>query len=105
MGIVIHSQDLEPGVPKAEPARVRIEGTVVLLVEDNWAHQVVMEKRLQTIGCEVVKALNGRDAIKILGTSEKAIDMIFMDIQMPLLVCIQPRRGGGGRRRVEPRQN
>ncbi|KAA8908817.1 hypothetical protein FN846DRAFT_918415 [Sphaerosporella brunnea] len=84
LGIVIHSKDLESRVPK-ETAKVHIEGTVVLLVEDNWAHSVVMEKRLQVIGCEVLKALNGRDAIKVLKTCDKMVDVIFMDIQMPLL--------------------
>jgi CheY-like chemotaxis protein len=89
MGIVIHSEDLlsSQNAVSEDSARMRIEGTVVLLVEDNWAHSIVMEKRLQDIGCEVVKALNGRDAIKILKNQETMVDIVFMDIQMPLLVC------------------
>lgn len=92
LGIVIHSKDLEDEENKmaSEFAKIHIEGTVVLLVEDNWAHQVVMGKRLESMGCEVVKALNGRDAISILKKKDTHVDLIFMDIQMPLLVSQNP---------------
>jgi len=88
LGIVLHSKDLEEGKGQVASglAKVHIEGTVVLLVEDNWAHQMVMARRLQLMGCEVVTALNGRDAIHILKKKDTHVDLIFMDIQMPLLV-------------------
>jgi PleD family two-component response regulator len=91
MGIVIHSKELEDEQeeePSGDQAKVQIDGTVILLVEDNWAHQLVMEKRLQKMGCEVINAVNGRDALNILKKGEAMIDIVFMDIQMPLLVGI-----------------
>lgn len=89
MGIVIHSKELESAegsIEEDEKAKVRIEGTVALLVEDNWAHQVVIEKRLRKIGCEVLTALTGRDALAVLQKPDTRVDIVFMDIQMPLLV-------------------
>ncbi|KAI5785262.1 hypothetical protein FPQ18DRAFT_394847 [Pyronema domesticum] len=88
MGIVIHSKELESAegsIEEDEKAKVRIEGTVALLVEDNWAHQVVIEKRLRKIGCEVLTALTGRDALAVLQKPDTRVDIVFMDIQMPLL--------------------
>ncbi|KAI5817187.1 hypothetical protein BZA77DRAFT_367265 [Pyronema omphalodes] len=87
MGIVIHNKELE-GTENSiedEKAKVRIEGTVALLVEDNWAHQVVIEKRLRKIGCEVLTAVTGRDALAVLQRPDTRVDIVFMDIQMPLL--------------------
>ena len=92
MGLVISSRELDNVNNVDEEHRIEIAGTVVLLVEDNWAHQMVMARRFTLLGCEVVKALNGRDAINILKKRgrEENVDMIFMDIQMPLLVPPPP---------------
>ena len=51
-----------------------------------------MKKRFEMIGCSVVTAVNGRDALGILKKGESAVDIIFMDMQMPLLVCNPPTR-------------
>ncbi|MDN4028436.1 response regulator [Chryseobacterium gambrini] len=66
---------------------VSIEGTRVLLVEDNELNQLVAENSLTHFGCEVTKADNGRRAIDIL--SKKQFDIILMDIQMPELDGIE----------------
>ncbi|KAF8248261.1 hypothetical protein K440DRAFT_642724 [Wilcoxina mikolae CBS 423.85] len=80
MGIVIHSKELENGQSEKEEdedggdtdPKVQIQGTVVMLVEDNWAHQVVMSRRLQQIGCKVLTAVSGRDALGVLKKEDTA---------------------------------
>lgn len=90
MGIVIQPSEIEVSTPKEDEkekeVELYIEGTVVLLVEDNWTHQLVMQKRLQRLGCAVVAAVNGQDALEILKKRSTEVDLVFTDLQMPLLV-------------------
>lgn len=86
LGLVLHPRELKDQGREESQAKVHIDGMVVLLVEDNWGQQMVMKKRLETIGCSVVTAVNGRDALGILKKGESTVDIIFMDMQMPLLV-------------------
>lgn len=56
----------------------------ILIVEDNIINMNVMESILNKIGnYEILKANNGLKALEILKT--KDIDIIFMDIQMPVM--------------------
>ncbi|PPK87717.1 PAS domain S-box-containing protein [Neolewinella xylanilytica] len=60
-----------------------LEGTHILLVEDNIMNRFIARKSLSHFGCTVDEAENGRIAIDLL--KEKAYDLILMDIQMPEL--------------------
>lgn len=89
MGLVISSHELErdPDTPHdLKQAKVIIDGTLVLLVEDNWATQVVMVKRLARLGCEVKVAVNAQNALNLLKKPGTEFDVIFMALQMSLLV-------------------
>lgn len=55
----------------------------ILVAEDNDLNQKLMQRLLKTRGHKCTIALNGKEALKKL--SEKEYDMIFMDIQMPLM--------------------
>ena len=57
----------------------------VLLVEDNQINQLVAQDMLQNMGCEVLIAENGREAVEIFGEYYADIDLIFMDCQMPVM--------------------
>jgi CheY-like chemotaxis protein len=62
----------------------------ILLVEDNKLNQRVLVKMLEKMGCRVDVADNGRDALSrmkfTLPSEERPrYDIIFMDIQMPVL--------------------
>jgi PAS domain S-box-containing protein len=59
------------------------EGTRVLLVEDNELNQQVATELLQAVGCWVDIAVDGRQALNRL--SEMRYDLVFMDMQIPLL--------------------
>ncbi|KAL7270752.1 hypothetical protein RUND412_006527 [Rhizina undulata] len=88
MGLVIRPDELEDSIKsdwETKNETVKIEGLNVMIVEDNWSHQVVTERRLQKMGCNVFVAVNGQDAINKLTCENLEIDVIFMDLQMPLL--------------------
>jgi signal transduction histidine kinase/CheY-like chemotaxis protein/HPt (histidine-containing phosphotransfer) domain-containing protein len=53
----------------------------VLLVEDNPINQGVMRSFLQTMGCHVEMAANGREALAMLART--SYDVVLMDCQMP----------------------
>ncbi len=56
-------------------------GVRVLLVEDNKVNQEVALRLLDKLGCMVVVANNGLEAVNVL--AKEAFDMVFMDCQMP----------------------
>ncbi|MCP4438992.1 MAG: response regulator [Aureispira sp.] len=59
---------------------------LILLVEDNLINQKVTKHILKKAGFEVVLADNGQDAIdKFKQPNEQNIDLVIMDIQMPVL--------------------
>jgi two-component system sensor histidine kinase/response regulator len=60
----------------------------VLLVEDNKVNQLVAKKLLARHGLTILIANNGQEALDIL-EHDKLFDLIFMDIQMPVLDGIE----------------
>lgn len=59
------------------------EGAHILLVEDNALNQQVASELLGAIGCRVDIAGDGRQALERL--AEQRYDLVFMDMQMPVL--------------------
>lgn len=55
----------------------------VLLVEDNEINQLVAKQNLENFGLEVFTALNGEIAVE--KTKKEHFDIIFMDLQMPIM--------------------
>ncbi len=76
------------------PAELNLD---VLLVEDKKINQKVISLMLNSMGCRVNIANNGQEAVdmveaKIQQTPDKAFDVIFMDIQMPVMDGISATR-------------
>jgi CheY-like chemotaxis protein len=73
------------GPATAPEALARPEGgnyrARVLVVEDNLVNQRVTARMLETRGCLVEIAANGRQALEMVEAN--ACDLIFMDCQMP----------------------
>lgn len=63
-----------------EPAR-DFDGISLLLVEDNAVNRKVAVGLLSRLGCEVVCAENGREALAMVRRQQ--VHLIFMDIQLP----------------------
>ena len=81
-----------PVMPKRD-----FSGTTLLLVEDNAVNRKVAIGLLSRLGCDVVWAENGHDALAMAQSQQ--VQLIFMDIQLPdmdgLLVTQRLREQGG----------
>lgn len=63
-----------------------LEGRHILLVEDNELNREIASALLAEMGVEISYAEDGTVAVEIMKTSEAdKLDMILMDIQMPLM--------------------
>ena len=61
-------------------------GKRILLVEDNELNREIAVEILQMTGAEVETAENGKIAVeKVEASPEGSYDLIFMDIQMPVM--------------------
>ncbi|MEO5329038.1 MAG: response regulator [Magnetococcus sp. THC-1_WYH] len=63
--------------------RSSLEGSKLLLVEDNEINQQVARELLEQAGIEVVIANNGQEAVALV--QEGSFDAILMDLQMPVM--------------------
>ncbi|RLT94502.1 response regulator [Ketobacter sp.] len=73
-----------PAPDKTQP-RVAVLDRVplVLVVEDNPVNQMVIKGYLKRLGCEVITANNGKEALELVG--QRPVDLVFMDCQMPVM--------------------
>ena len=68
----------------------KLASKCVLLVEDNAINQQVAKELIGAFGVHVECANNGQEAIELLRRSE--FDMVFMDMQMPILDGVETTR-------------
>jgi len=74
-----------------EVPKVTFEGLKILVAEDNLVNQKVMNRMLERLGVtEVTLADNGQIAVDI--TAKESFDVIFMDMQMPVMDGLQATR-------------
>ena len=57
--------------------------SLILLVEDNEVSRELLREMLLALGCEVLEAADGREALERLEETEP--DLVLLDINMPLL--------------------
>ncbi|WP_081136232.1 ATP-binding protein [Halomonas sp. BC2] len=74
-----------PAVPSRDFA-----GFSLLLVEDNAVNRKVAVGLLSRLGCEVVCAENGREALNMV--TRQSVHLVFMDIQLPDMSGIEVTR-------------
>ena len=68
---------------KAGRRTISLTGTRVLLAEDSDASRVLMRDLLETAGCEVIEASDGRQAIDL--ALAELPDLVVLDIQLPIV--------------------
>lgn len=66
-----------------ESKTLKAAESILLLVEDNPANQVLIKKILEMDGFTIDTAMNGKEAINKLETS--VYDLVLMDMQMPIM--------------------
>jgi len=62
---------------------ISVEGSVVLLVEDDEAVRNVARRILSRAGCEVLEAPDGRSALQVADRESGSIDIVISDVVMP----------------------
>ena len=67
-----------------------LEGLRVLVVEDNPTNRLIATRMLQQLGANVETADDGQQGVD--AASRSAFDLIFMDIQMPVMDGIEATR-------------
>ncbi len=73
-------------VVSTQMEEVRYQNQRVLLVEDNELNLEIAEELLSYIGIQVEKAENGKEAVDLFAQHPAGYyDLIFMDIQMPVM--------------------
>ncbi|MDX2270041.1 MAG: PAS domain S-box protein [Bryobacter sp.] len=71
-----------PAPVKVQNPSRHLNGTKrVLVAEDNRTNQLVAQRMLERLGCEVVLAANGKEALDACG--EQEFDLVLMDCHMP----------------------
>ncbi|HSQ42093.1 MAG TPA: response regulator, partial [Fibrobacteraceae bacterium] len=63
----------------------RLQGVRVLAVDDNEFNRDVVERILSFEGAQVILAGDGKSALDLLSKNEGKIDVILMDVQMPIM--------------------
>jgi two-component system cell cycle response regulator DivK len=68
------------------------EGKTVLIVEDNETSNIYFAAALKKTKANLIWAINGFDAVKIVNDQNNKIDLILMDINMPKMDGIEATR-------------
>lgn len=57
----------------------------ILSVDDSSAVRSVVKQMVEVINAECLEAENGQQALELLESAEKPIDLILLDLEMPLM--------------------
>ncbi len=70
----------------SEAGSMAVKGKHILVVDDIEANRLVLVKILSSLGAECDEACNGQEAFdKFMDSSSGDYDLIFMDVQMPVM--------------------
>ncbi len=62
-----------------------LQGLHLLVVEDHPVNSQIARELLEAVGIQVEMAANGREALELMSDHGDSIDLILMDIQMPVM--------------------
>ncbi len=65
--------------------RIDLHGTRVLVVDDSETNRNLITLLIKDSGGEVVTATNGQEAIELLVDQNRSVDVVLMDMQMPIM--------------------
>ncbi|MBN1613528.1 MAG: response regulator, partial [Deltaproteobacteria bacterium] len=75
----------EDFVPTGPPALTTATGETILLVDDEMANIEVTREILETLGYQVLTALDGQEAVDVYRNRGGKIDLVILDMIMPVL--------------------
>ncbi|PVM90106.1 hybrid sensor histidine kinase/response regulator [Caulobacter endophyticus] len=78
-----------PAASAGEGDTPMLDGLEVLLVEDNAVNRLIATRMLEALGARVATAEDGRAGIV---AAQRGYDLIFMDIQMPVMDGVEATR-------------
>ncbi len=85
--------DKSEEITESTTNEIDIRGTKILLAEDNELNMEIAEFLLVQAGAEVVKAMNGEEAVDTFKKSKEGeFDAILMDVMMPLMDGLEATR-------------
>ena len=62
-----------------------LQGLHLLVVEDHPVNRQIATEILEAVGIQIETARNGREAVELMNDHGDSIDLILMDIQMPVM--------------------
>ena len=73
--------------PPAEigKSKVGLPGKRILVVDDGPVNRKTLKNLLTKVGIETIEAADGKEAVKIYMEESKGIDLILMDVMMPVM--------------------
>jgi len=74
-----------PDAAPTESGQLALPGVRILLVDDSDINLEVTRRILEAEGAQVRVAHNGQQAVDLLGAEPDAVDIVLMDVQMPVL--------------------
>jgi CheY-like chemotaxis protein len=84
--LVVKSIDNKLLADKINPQKINnLKGITVLLVEDNLVNQLVAKELLRMMQANVIIAENGKKALDVLAGKDQGVEVVLMDIQMPVM--------------------
>ena len=78
-------EEVEDVAHEAHPLLRRGHGELILVVEDEVAVRTITQHALEGFGYRVIVAVDGADAIALYAQRGKDIDLVIMDMQMPIM--------------------
>ena len=81
---------VEADTPATSETQGLLEGLRVLVVEDNPTNRLIATRMLEQLGAAVETAEDGQQGVE--AASRSAFDLIFMDIQMPVMDGVEATR-------------
>jgi signal transduction histidine kinase/response regulator RpfG family c-di-GMP phosphodiesterase len=87
---LLWGEELSAAPELAEQWQGSLAGSTVLVVDDNHLNQRVASELLEAVGAQVVIAGDGLAALDVL--SQREIDCVLMDVQMPVMDGMEATR-------------
>jgi len=81
---------VDRSVPASDDAGGCLEGLRILVVEDNPTNRLIASRMLESLGATVELAHDGAEGVE--AAARAGFDVIFMDIQMPVMDGVEAAR-------------